>query len=105
MATKSETKQIEHLEAILGEKIGPGALELINLAQVVAVSTSSAGVTTQRNVVVNKPNRYFKSRVMDVSGYAQTLEDGRNVFRLSRFLCPAGGHVQPADQCGCDTSI
>lgn len=89
MATKSESKK-QQIEGILGEKIGDEALALIQLFQDVAISTDTPSRTTQRNILINRPNRCFDSRVVDVSGFAQTQDNGQIVFRLSSFLCPAG---------------
>ena len=88
MATKSDTKK--QLEAIMGTKIADDALPLITLFQDVAISTNTPSRTTQRNLIANFPNRCTDSRVLDVSGFAQTLNNGQIVFKLSNFLCPAG---------------
>jgi hypothetical protein len=55
-----------------------------------AVTTETPSITTRRNTVVNTPNRCFDSRVVDVSGSAVTGDNGQAVFRLSKFICPAG---------------
>ena len=56
----------------------------------VAISTKTPCTVTRRNQIVNKPNQCFDNRVVDVSGFAQTDDTGRAVFRLSDFICPAG---------------
>ena len=89
MATKSESKK-QQIEAIIGEKISDEALPLIQLVQDVAVSTNTPSRTTQKHVLVIRPNKCVDSRNLDVSGFAQTLANGQNVLRLSGFLCPAG---------------
>ena|SRR5215213_2749478 len=89
MATKSESKK-QQIEGILGEKIGDEALQLIQLVQEVAISTNTPSRTTQRNLLISRPNKCVDSRVLDVSGFAQTLDNGQNVLLLSSFLCPAG---------------
>ena len=89
MATKSEGKK-QQIEGILGEKIGEEALASIQLFQDVAISTDTPGRITQRHLLINRPNRCFESGVTDVSGFAQTRDNGQFVFRLSSFLCPAG---------------
>ena len=88
MATKSDTKK--HVEGILGEKIADEALQLIQLVQDVAISTNTPSRTTQKNVLINTPNKCVDSGALDVSGFAQTLANGQNVLLLSSFLCPAG---------------
>lgn len=89
MANKTEVKK-EHIEGILGEKIGDEALALIQLFQDVAISTATPSRTTQRSLIVARPNRCTESRVIDVSGFALTQANGQIVFKLSNFLCPAG---------------
>jgi|SRR5215216_2615093 len=89
MANKTESRK-QHIEGILGEKIGDEALALIQLFQDVAISTATPSRTTQRHLLINRPNRCFESRVLDVSGFAQTQANGQIVFRLSSFFCPAG---------------
>ena len=89
MANKTEVKK-EHIEGILGESVGKEALPLIQLFQDVAISTETPSRTTQRSLIVARPNRCFDSRVIDVSGFAQTQANGQAVFKLSNFLCPAG---------------
>ena len=89
MATDLKSKK-QHIEGILGEKIGEEALALIQLWQDVAISTATPSRTTQRHLLIGRPNRCFDSRVFDVSGFAATGNNGQIVFRLSSFLCPAG---------------
>jgi len=89
MANKPEVKR-EHIEGILGEKVGDEALALIQLFQDVAISTETPSRTTQRSLIVARPNRCTDSRVFDVSGFAQTQANGQFVFKLTSFLCPAG---------------
>ena len=79
----------EHIEGILGESVGDEALALIQLFQDVAISTETPSRTTQRSILVARPNRCTDSRVIDVSGFAQTQANGQVVFKLSSFLCPA----------------
>ena len=88
MANKTEVKK-EHIEGILGEPVGDEALALIQLFQDVAISTETPSRTTQRSLIVARPNRCTDSRVFDVSGFAQTQASGQVVFKLSTFLCPA----------------
>jgi hypothetical protein len=88
MANKPEVKK-EHIEGILGEPVANEALALIQLFQDVAISTETPSRTTQRSVLVARPNRCTDSRVFDVSGFAQTQANGQVVFKLSSFLCPA----------------
>jgi hypothetical protein len=80
----------EHIEGILGEKFGDEALALIQLFQDVAISTETPSRTTQRSLLISRHNRCTDSRVIDVSGFAQTQNNGQVTFRLSNFLCPAG---------------
>ena len=89
MANKKTEVKKEHLEEILGESISPEALPAIQLFQDVAVSTETPGRTTQRSLIVFRPNRCFTSNAIDVSGFTQTQANGQVVFRLSTFLCPA----------------
>ena len=88
MANKTEVKR-EHIEGILGEPVGDEALALIQLFQDVAISTETPSRTTQRSLIVARPNRCTDSRVIDVSGFAQTQANGQVVFKLSSFICPA----------------
>jgi hypothetical protein len=83
---KTEVKQ-EHIEEILGEKVSPEALPAIQFFQDVAVSTETPGRTTQRSLIVFRPNRCFTSNAVDISGFTQTQANGQVVFRLSSFLC------------------
>lgn len=80
----------KNIEEILGEKLSDETLPLIQFFHDVAISTNTPSRTTRRHSQANFPNRCTVSRVLDVSGFAQTLENGRNVFKLSDFLCPAG---------------
>jgi len=89
MSSKTEIKK-EHVEGILGEQIGAEAFPLIQLFQDVAISTETPSRTTQQSLIIFRPNRCIDSRVIDVSGFAQTQANGQRVFRLSSFLCPAG---------------
>ena len=88
MANKTEVKK-EHIEGILGEPVANEALALIQLFQDVAISTEGPSRTTQRSLLIARPNRCTDSRVVDVSGFAQTQGNGQVVFKLSSFLCPA----------------
>jgi len=88
MANKPDHKK--NMEEILGEKLADETVSLIQFFHDVAISTSTASRTTRRHSQANFPNRCTESRVLDVSGFAQTQENGRNVFKLTNFLCPAG---------------
>ena len=88
MATKTQSKK-EHIEAILGEKIGDEALALIQMYVDASIVTSSASRTVQRHTTANRPNRCFENRVVDVSGFAETGPNGQITFNLTNFLCPA----------------
>ena len=88
MATKTESKKA-HIEGLLGEKVADDALALIQIWQDVAIVTSSSSRTVQRNTTVNRPNRCFENRAMDVSGSATTQANGQVTFNLTNFLCPA----------------
>jgi len=88
MTTKSETKK--QIEAILGEKLDDDAIQSIQLVQSVALSTNTEGRTTQRHLLIARPNTCFGNHVLDVSGLATTGSNGQSVFRLTSFLCPAG---------------
>jgi hypothetical protein len=88
MADKIESKK-QHIEGILGEPVANEALPLIKLFQDLAVSTESPSRTTQRSLIIPRPNRCIDSRVTDVTGFAQTQANGQVVFRLLTFLCPA----------------
>ena len=90
MANKTESKK-EHIEGILGEKVGEEALALIQLFQDVAISTETPSRITQRHLIVAFPNRCFDSSSLDVSGFSATGANGQVVFKLSSFLCPAAG--------------
>jgi len=84
MATKADTKK--HLEAILGEKLGEDAIQLIQFTQSVAATTDSPGMSAERHILIERKTCRF-SRLLDVSGFAQTLSNGQNVLRLTRFIC------------------
>ena len=89
MANPSATKK-DFIEGILGEKLGDELLAAIQIYTDVAISTETPGRITQRSLTISRPNRCFDSRVMDVSGSAQTQANGQLTFKLSTFLCPAG---------------
>ena len=72
MTTKTESKKA-HIEGLLGEKVGEQALALIQLFQDVAISTTSPSSTVQRHLLINRPNRCFGSRAVDVSSFAVRL--------------------------------
>jgi hypothetical protein len=87
----STTRDIKtHLEALYGHEIGEDAVQFINLVESVASSTISEDHTTQKHIIVAKPNRCYLTRLPDVGGLATTGSDGTRVFRLTDFLCPAG---------------
>jgi hypothetical protein len=88
MATKTESKKA-HIEGILGEKVEDQALALIQLFQDVAIATTSPSSTVQRHLLINRPNRCFGSRAVDVSSFAVTGNNGQVTFTLTNFLCPA----------------
>ena len=88
MATDIKSKK-QHIEGILGEKIADEALALIQWWEDVAISTATPSRTTQRHTLIPRPNRCFESRVVDVSGFATTGNNGQSVLQLSQFLCPA----------------
>lgn len=86
MTTKSETKK--QLEAILGHKLGDDAVQFIQLIHSVALSTNTPGQTTQRHLLIARPNSCYQNQVLDVSGFATTASNGQSLFRLTDFLCP-----------------
>jgi hypothetical protein len=88
MATKTESKRA-HIEGILGEKVEEQALALIQLFQDVAIATTSDSTTVQKHLLINRPNRCFGSRAVDVSSFATTSNNGQATFFLKQFLCPA----------------
>lgn len=88
MSKKPDSKN--PLEEILGQKLGPDAMRLINLFQSVASSTPSSGSTTQRHLIVARPNQCYSTQFLDVTGFAITGSDGTAVFRLTNFICHAG---------------
>lgn len=88
MATKSDTKK--QLEAILGEKLGDDALQLIQFIQPVALSTRMPSITTHRHQLIARPNVCYQNNTLDVSGFATTGNNGQSVFRLTQFLCSSG---------------
>jgi hypothetical protein len=94
MATKPADVQ-KNLEAILGEKLPQGAVQRIKLMQAVASSTISDGFTTLRNILILRPNQCYQSRLLDVSGIANTGTDGTARFRLTAFLCQGGPFAPP----------
>lgn len=94
MATKTESKK-DHIEGILGEKVGDQALALIQLFQDVAIATTSPSRTVQRHLLINRPNRCFESRAVDVSSFAVTGDNGQVTFSLTNFLCPANEIYSP----------
>jgi hypothetical protein len=87
MATTSEIK--EHVEAILGHKLEDEAVQLIQLLQPVALSTTESGRLTRRHLIIAAPNICGDSDMLDVSGLATTANNGQSVFRLTDFLCPS----------------
>ena len=60
----------------------------VNFADV-AVLNETPSRTTRMNTVASTPNQCFDSRVVDVSGFATTGPNGQQVFRLTKFICPA----------------
>jgi hypothetical protein len=89
MPTKSATKK-QQLEAIMGEKLGDDAIELIQFVLPVALSTRMPSITTHRHQLIGTPNVCYQNNTLDVSGYATTGSNGQSVFRLTRFICSSG---------------
>jgi hypothetical protein len=88
MATKSDAKK--QLEAVLGYKLDEAAFQSIRFTQSVASSTISDGSTTQKSLLVPRPNFCYRTRLLDVSGFWLTGADGKTVFRLTDFICHTG---------------
>ena len=88
MPAKSDIKK--QLEAVFGHPISEDAVQFIGLFHSVASYTFSDGFTTQQSFIVPLPNRCYQTRFLDVSGFATTGIDGKSLFRLTSFLCPAG---------------
>jgi hypothetical protein len=89
MATKSDDRQ-KQLEAILDRKLGDEELQLIPLTESFAIHTNTECIVSQRNIFTAGPNACSQNRVLDLSSYAATSTDGQSVFRLTKFICPAG---------------
>ena len=87
MATTSENEK--QIETIQNQGIETGFQ--VHLFSDIAISTHTSCSITQKNQVLNLPNRCFRGRTLDVSGFAKTLADGQNSFRLTEFLCPVSG--------------
>jgi acylphosphatase len=85
MATKPDITK--HLEAILGHKLTPDAVERIKIFQEVASSTFSEGSTITRSLLVAFPDQCRPAHLLDVSGFATTGSDGKIKFLLTGFLC------------------
>lgn len=76
----------KQLEAVFGVE----TVQLIKLIQPVATSTESAGIIIEKNLIVATPNQCFSfPRLLDVAGFFTTGSDGKSLFRLTDFLCPA----------------
>jgi hypothetical protein len=88
MAPKSDMKN--QLEAILGYKVGDDTMQFIKLVQSVASSTVSDGSTTQKSLLIARPNSCYRTRLLDVSGFWITGPNGKSVFRLTDFICHTG---------------
>ena len=88
MATTSDSKK--QVEAILGEKLGDDAVQLIQFIQPVALSTRSSSITTYKHSLIARPAVCYQNNALDVSGFATTASNGQSVFRLSNFICPSG---------------
>lgn len=88
MIKNSDNKK--EIEAILGEKIGDDAMELIKFVLPVALSTRSTSITTHKSQSVPRPNVCYQNNALDVSGWATTGSNGQSVFRLTQFICSQG---------------
>ena len=88
MDTKSDSKK--QVEAILGEKLGDDAVQLIQFIQPVALSTRSSSITTYKHSLIARPAVCYQNNALDVSGFLTTASNGQSVFRLSNFICPSG---------------
>ena len=82
MATKTNKEKAE-----AGDQARASAIIFLDD---VAIATQGSGTIIQRVSNANLPNRCFRSRVIEVSGVAQTQANGQVRFRLTSFLCPAG---------------
>ena len=87
MATKPNQKD---LEAIVGHELSAEAAARIRFTYAVASSSSEDGITTLRDLVVVSPNRCYRTRLLDVGGFATTGGDGKSQFRLTEFICHTG---------------
>jgi len=88
MTTKSDNKK--QVEAILGEKLGDDAIQLIQFIQPVALSTKTTSITTHQHRLVARPNICYQNNALDVSGFATTGSNGQSLFRLTHFICSKG---------------
>ena len=88
MTTKSENKK--EVEAILGEKIGDDAMQLIKFVLPVALSTRTSSITTHKHLLIQRPNVCYQNNALDVNGWATTASNGQSVFRLTQFICSQG---------------
>jgi hypothetical protein len=84
MNTKTDMKK--HFEAIVGEELSEEALQLVQVRLRVASTTDAAGMSAMRHPFVEKKS-CRSCRLLDVSGFAQTLDNGNNVLHLTRFIC------------------
>ena len=89
MTAKSISKK--QVEAILGEKLGDDAVQLMQFVQPVALSTTTSSITTHKHLLIARPNVCYPNNALDVSGFATTGSNGQSVFRLSNFICLNGG--------------
>jgi hypothetical protein len=88
MTTKSDNKK--QVEAILDQKLGEDAIQLIQFIQPVALSTRMSSITTHKHLLIARPNICYQNNVMDVSGFATTGSNGQSIFRLTHFICSNG---------------
>lgn len=88
MATKTTNKKA-HIEGLLGEKLTDEALAAIQVWVDTSIVTNTESRTVQKNTTASLPNRCSANRVIDVSGFATTGQNGQFTFMLTNFLCPA----------------
>ena len=89
MDIRPESKK--QIESILGQSVSDEALLLIVSDFDIAINTHALAEITQRHPLINVPNRCRRSRVLDLTGHALTLEQGQNTFKLSDFMCGVNG--------------
>jgi len=85
---KKQADMKSQLEAIVGEKLTDEAAALIRLVQTVASTTVSNGSTTERSLIIARPNRCHDCRLLDVGGVASTDSNGKRILLLKSFMCP-----------------